>query len=469
MQRNDHGASWLDPRVHEYLDNEVGGAAEYDGLIRAMAQDGRLREQVAQHVAIRDELRKAVVSPPDEMRAALMKSLPVPQQPRNRFLPWLVTVLITMLITVIALLWLAISTRQNVTLTTKTPTATEEVVPPHRGVDTPGDGTDGTKADARDDEHTTTHTAVPLVNRQDEAVTNTSAENDAVPTSVGPDAKRDRTFASDMPDHPRNVHVHGGDRGNRRSSRPTRADDGASAHRTIAHDGVGKHKPASTETTMSMDIAAQAEAEADITDAAEMDVVDGEFTPSDRPGVLRETILQIAEDGNGSSNFMVEARGQISRSYPAVDLPNSLDPALAIGGWWHASPALWIGGEVGRQRYAQYYQLSPVRIRDPITGDVTTVTTTVDQQADLWWAGISAKYLIGSPLLNEMVQPFVSGLVGGTLLGPMLRTTFGVQISVSRRLAFSGSAEGSSLWYGTSDGSRTTYAFSANLGIVLSW
>lgn len=458
MQRNDHGASWLDPRVHEYLDNEVDGAVEYDGLIRAMAQDGRLREQVAQHVAIRDELRKAVVSPPDEMRTALMKSLPVPQQPRNRFLPWLVTALITMLIAVIALLWLAISTRQNVMLTTKTPTATEEAVPPHRGVDTPGGGTDGTKADARDDEHTTTHTAVPSENRQDEAVTNTSAGNDAASMSVGPDAR---------PDHLRNVRTHGSGGGNGRRTTLVHADDGASVHRTLAHDGVGKRKPVSTDAIMPMD-AAEA-AEADITDAAEMDVADGEFIPSDRPGVLRQTILQIAEDGDGSSNFMVEARGQISRSYPAVDLPNSLDPALAIGGWWHASPALWIGGEVGRQRYAQYYQLSPVRIRDPITGDITTVTTTVDQQADLWWAGISAKYLIGSPLLNEMVQPYVSGLVGGTLLGPMLRTTLGVQISVSRRLAFSGSAEGSSLWYSTSDGSRTTYAFSANLGIVLSW
>lgn len=468
MQRNDHGASWLDPRVHEYLDNEVDGAVEYDGLIRAMAQDGVLREQVAQHVAIRDELRKAIVSPPDEMRAALMKSLPVPQQPRNRFLPWLVTALITMLVTVIALLWLAISTRRNATLTTKRPTTTDEAVSRHHGVDTPQDVADATKAATRDERRLTTLSAIQPENRQEAAVTNVSAENDAVPTSAGPDATRDRTFTFGMPDHLRNVHVYGGGGGGSiRRSTLARMDDGASARRTVAHGGTDK--PAPDETTISMDAATQAEAEADITDATGMDVAGGGFTPSDRPGVLRQTILQITEDGGRPSNFMVEVRGQVSRSYPDVDLPTSPDPALAIGGWWHASPALWIGGEIGRQRYAQYYQLSPMRTRDPITGDVTTVTTTVDQQATLWWAGISAKYLIGPPMLNDMVQPYVSGLVGGTLLGPMLRSTLGVQISVSRRLAFSGSAEGSSLWYGTSDGTRTTYAFSANLGIVLSW
>lgn len=466
MHGSDHGASWLDPRVHEYLDNEVDGAAEYDGLVRAMTQDGRLREQVAQHVAIRDELRKAIASPPDELRAALMKSLPVPQQPRNRFLPWLVMALITMLVTVIALLWLAISVRRNATLTTKTPTTTEEAVSPHHGVDTPRDGADAPNADAHD-RPVTTHTAVPSENRPDETVTQASAESDATPASMEPDEQRDRTFTFAMPSSLRNVQVYGGGTGSGRGSRRLAAHDGASAHRTVLHGETDNHKPASTEERMtSMDMA---QAEADITDAAGIDIADGEFTPSDRPGVLRQAMLHITEDGGRPSNYMIEVRGQMARSYPAVDLPNSVGPALAIGGWWHASPSLWIGAELGRQLYAQYYQLSPVRTRDPITGDVTTVTTTVDQQANLWWAGISAKYLIGSPMLNEMVQPYAGGLVGGTLLGPMLRSTLGLQVSVSRRLAFSGSAEGSSLWYSTSDGARTTYAFSANLGIVLSW
>jgi len=468
MHRNDHGASWLDPRVHEYLDNEVDGAAEYDGLVRAMTQDGRLREQVAQHVAIRDELRKAISSPPDELRAALMKSLPVPQQPRNRFLPWLVMALVTMLIAVIALLWLAISTRQNATLTTVTPTATEEPASPQHGVSNARNGAGATEADTRDER--TTQTIVSTEHRPDETTTNVSAEGDATRTSVESDARRDRTFTFSMPGNSlRNARVHDGGNGRGRSSTRVDMNDRASVRRVVPHGGLDDRKPSSTEEHItSMDVA-QAEMEADITDAAGIEIADGEFSPSDRPGVLRQTVLHIAEEDGRTSQFMVEARGQVSRSYPAVDLPNSIDPALAIGGWWHASPALWIGVEIGRQRYAQYYQLSPVRTRDPITGDVTTVTTTVDQQANLWWAGISAKYLIGSPMLNEMVQPYVSGLVGGTLLGPMLRSALGLQVSVSQRLAFSGSAEGSSLWYSTSDGSRTTYAFSANLGIVLSW